>query len=221
MPWGAGCIASRIGWPCRPRSIARGSIFERTASDDLPTLVAVGESPSDDDWRIPLHEEVARLPERFRLPVVLCYLEGKTHAQAALELRWREATLRRRLADARDLLRSRLTRRGVAVSTGALAAALAREASARSRPAGSMPWPARCTISATAARLAETVVRSMLVGQIQGLATVVITLVAASLVAAHLVPTAGAARQRRPRSVEPSTIAPSPPAQARNAERLH
>ena len=49
-----------------------------------------------------LHEELARLPAKLRLPVVLCYLEGLTHAQAAVELRCGEATLRRRLAEARD-----------------------------------------------------------------------------------------------------------------------
>ncbi len=88
-------------------------------------------SHADEDWRAPLHEEVGRLPDRFRLPIVLCYLEGKTHAQAARELHWGEATVRRRLADARDLLRSRLTRRGVAMSSGALAATLAGEATGR------------------------------------------------------------------------------------------
>ena len=89
--------------------------------------------------------------------------------------------LRRRLADARDLLRSRLTRRGVAVSSGALAAALASPGDRpRSRPAGSMPWPASPPARSppvrgldAAARLAETLVRGMLVGQIQSLATVV------------------------------------------------
>ena len=67
--------------------------------DDLSCLAACEETPCDDDWRAPLHEEVARLPEKFRLPVVLCYLEGKTHAQAAFELHWSEATVRRRLAE--------------------------------------------------------------------------------------------------------------------------
>ena len=53
---------------------------------------------SRDDWRAILHEEVARLSDRYRLPVLLCDLEGKTHAQAAVELKWGEATVRRRLA---------------------------------------------------------------------------------------------------------------------------
>ena len=45
---------------------------------DLPDDIVAGESASDDDWRGTLHEELARLPERLRQPVVLCYLEGRT-----------------------------------------------------------------------------------------------------------------------------------------------
>ncbi len=169
-------------------------------ADDLSALVACEKTACDDDWRGPLHEEIARLPEKFRLPVVLCYLEGKTHAQAAFELRRGEATVRRRLAGARDLLRSRLTRRGVALTIGGLSAALAREASAAVPPewidaltqfAGRLATGEaafRGAVSAAAARLAETLVRSLLVRQIRNLATIAALLVAAGLVAPHLLP---------------------------------
>ena len=52
-----------------------------------------------------LHEEIERLPERFRLPVVLCYLEGMTRDQAADYLRCTEGSVRGRLAKGRELLR--------------------------------------------------------------------------------------------------------------------
>ena len=45
-----------------------------------------------------LHEEIDRLPERYRLPVVLCYLEGLTHGQAAHRLGWPVGTVESRLA---------------------------------------------------------------------------------------------------------------------------
>ena len=64
------------------------------------------------------------------VPVVFCYLEGLTHAQAALQLRCGEATLRRRLAGARDRLRNRLVRRGFAPAASALVLSVAREAAA-------------------------------------------------------------------------------------------
>ena len=70
-----------------------------------------------------IHQEIDRLPDRYRRPVVLCYLEDMTYQQAADHLRWSEATTRGRLARARDLLHARLTRRGVTLAGAGLSIA--------------------------------------------------------------------------------------------------
>ena len=69
-----------------------------------------------------LHEEIARLPEKHRLAVILCELEGMTHVQAAVELNWSERTLRRRLAEARERLKARLLRRDLGLDDATLGA---------------------------------------------------------------------------------------------------
>jgi RNA polymerase sigma factor (sigma-70 family) len=68
-----------------------------------------------------LDEELHRLPDRYRTPLVLCYLEGKSRDEAACQLGTTLATLKRRLEQGRDRLRIRLERRGVSLSA-ALAA---------------------------------------------------------------------------------------------------
>jgi RNA polymerase sigma factor (sigma-70 family) len=63
-----------------------------------------------------LHEELHRLPWKERQPLLLCHLEGLTQEQAAAQLGWSRGTLKRRLERGRSRLRSRLVRRGVALS---------------------------------------------------------------------------------------------------------
>ncbi len=91
---------------------ARRRVHERQAGQMAAATSASGPEVQDDLLRT-LHEEIARLPEKYRLPILLCELEELSQAQAAGQLRWSERTLRRRLAEARDRLKGRLARRGL------------------------------------------------------------------------------------------------------------
>jgi RNA polymerase sigma factor (sigma-70 family) len=85
-----------------------------------------GERASLAELRPVLHEEVTGLPDKYRIPVVLSYLEGKTNEEVAALLKWPVGTVKGRLSRGRALLRSRLTRRGIALSAGTLLVTLAR-----------------------------------------------------------------------------------------------
>src|SRR6266545_2656587 len=81
-----------------------------------------------------LDEEIQRLPENYRLPLVLCYLEGLTRDEAAAQLGWSVDKLRGLLDRGRERLRSRLDRRGVTLSAAGAATLLADTASAAAVP---------------------------------------------------------------------------------------
>jgi RNA polymerase sigma factor (sigma-70 family) len=86
---------------------------ERRAANSRPTMN--GDTSAWDDLGAILHEEIDRLQDRYRLPVVLCHLEGLTHERAARLLGLPVGTVKSRLRRARELLRSRLSRRGLAL----------------------------------------------------------------------------------------------------------
>jgi len=102
---------------CARSSAARRQKHERVAA----VSERVSHAESHDDLGHVLHEEIDRLPERFRMSVILCDLEGRTHEQAARHLGWPVGTVKSRLTRARERLRDRLTRRGVSPSAGVIA----------------------------------------------------------------------------------------------------
>src|SRR5262249_4712942 len=95
-----------------------------------------------------LDEELHKLPERLRAPLVLCYLEGKARDEAAHELGWSLGTLKRRLEQGRASLHARLARRGIS-----LAALLAAGAAGVAVPSAWAAATARAALLAVGARV--------------------------------------------------------------------
>jgi hypothetical protein len=132
------------------------------------------------ELRLILDEELARLPERFRVALLLCELEGLSRPEASARLGIPEGTLSSRLARAKLILRDRLTRRGLFVTTASLAATLAYEARAVAMPVALAESTTRAAtlvvagsslaglVSSSVHSLTEEVLKAMLFAKLKG-----------------------------------------------------
>ncbi len=147
------------------RSAARRRALNRLIAERTPESCLL---PENDVDREILHEEIHHLPEGLRVPVVLCYLQGLTYAEAAHQLGITAAAIQGRLARARERLRRRLIRRGVTIPAGLLAAGADGRAQA-AIPLTLIHSTGRIalgfTAGDTAAALARGVLNSMLIHQ--------------------------------------------------------
>ncbi len=105
-------VATRLALRLRAALARRRDVEAR-----VPRASVVMPEETGEGLRALLDEELCRLPDKYRLPLVLCYLEGKTNAEAADALGWPVGSMSRRMGKARELLRRRLVRRGLALGT--------------------------------------------------------------------------------------------------------
>ncbi len=147
-PWLYG-VAHRVALKARGVAARRRGREGDRLTEDPPTDVADGPWL---DFRPALHEELDRLPEKYRKPVVLCHLQGLTHSEAAQELAWPVGTVSVRLARARKLLRERLARRGLTATATLWAAGLAAEGASAAVPLTLIRSTTRAAIQYAAGR---------------------------------------------------------------------
>jgi RNA polymerase sigma factor (sigma-70 family) len=204
-PWLYG-VAYRTALKAKAEALKRRRLETR--------LIEMASPPDADDvmWRDlrpVLDEEVSRLPGKYRVPFVLCYLEGMTNEQAAQVIGCPPGTVYSRLAWARERLRRQLGRRGVALSVSALAAGLSLGRASAAVPAPVVVITSKAalafaagqaaaagTTSAQAVALAEGVLRAMFLTKLKVAVAVLLAVAVAGTAAGVLTHQALAAEQQ-------------------------
>lgn len=159
-------VAYRTACRARARAARRHTREEPIREVPDPLQVEPDTQLAWRELRAVLDEELGRLPEKYRVPLVLCYLEGMSNAEAAQQLGWPIGTVQVRLLRAREILRIRLARRGAVFSGCSLAGAW----SARAWQAAVPPELAAATLRMATLFAGEHVTAGMISTQVAALA---------------------------------------------------
>src|SRR5262245_31400932 len=193
-------------------------IVRRTARERSLMEAPAADTAQEATWRevqLVLDEELNRLPEKYRAPLVLCFLEGMTQDEAARQLGWPREVLRGRVDRGRQRLRSQLIRRGVTLSAALFGTALADAALAGTVSPAFVDSTVRAavliaagtvanssTISAEVAALAEEVSRAMFTFKLRAaVLTLLVVGVVSGLVSLHTL--AGQRADEKPAGANP------------------
>lgn len=167
-------VAYHLALRARTQAARRQSLV-RDASQQRVSAERSGDEMEDYELRDAVSEELTNLPDLYRTPLVLCYLEGKTNAQAAHELGWPTGSMSARLARARELLRDRLAGRGIALSAGGVALVLAEDAAA-AVPAALVKSTVVAATSYAAGKMAQGLVSAQAIALAEGMRNTMMTI---------------------------------------------
>jgi RNA polymerase sigma factor (sigma-70 family) len=156
---------------------AKAMAAKRRGREQQVTAMPEPEAAQQDQWsdlqRL-LDQELNGLPEKCRLPILLCHLEGKAIKEAAQQLGWPQGTLAGRLARGRRLLAKRLANRGVVLSAGSLAAVISQNAASAAVPTSLMKTTIKAATllaagQATVAGVVPVKVAALMEGALKGM----------------------------------------------------
>jgi RNA polymerase sigma factor (sigma-70 family) len=150
---------------------ARADAARRHRHEQHAVLPAASDPSADVTWRelrAVLDEELARLPEKYRAPLLLCYFEGLTQEEAAHQLGWSKRSVKDRLMRGRNRLHRRLARRGLTLSAALTGPLLSSETSAATAPAALVGATARASLSFAAHRTVADVVPARVLALVEG-----------------------------------------------------
>jgi RNA polymerase sigma factor (sigma-70 family) len=183
-PWLHG-VAQRTALKARGLAVKRAA-WQQPLHAEPADRAAV--DPDAWEWKCLLEEEVQRLPDKYRQPVLLCYMAGETKQAAAERLGLPEGTVSSRLARARETLHRRLTQRGIALTGAGLAGLLlpcsvsARLLHATTAAGVQSVRGLPLAVSSTVLQLSQGVMRAMVLGNLRRLGVAVFLLALGGLI---------------------------------------
>lgn len=206
---------------CARLAAARRRRHEQRAAETASALDRPDQGPRAPDWEAVLHEEINRLPERYRVPIVLCDLQGCSCEEVARRMGRPVGTIKSWRSRGRARLRDRLIRRGVAPSA-ALGVVLANDVVRAAAPEQAIRLGVRVLsdgmtaegVSASVHTLVKGVFKTMLFSKLQTTASTVFLAVFLTTVAGSVVWVAADDARKPADPAQPAPMPPPPPVAA-------